>query len=213
MAKACNKAGCGPSWFSFSKGVDTYFLISKMGQLVWPRFSCACGSFNLIRATRPNLTTAKLRTLLLSMSTGECPQIWLCLFWGLLQVWAPISWGGKASAPTPAVQPTPQRQPVNPGQPQHRCTTTPANCYSPSPPQSTRQLGVSPQDTLKMSAHGCEPRRGVKEGLFCQKSVLHKQGTSSGEKSRNQVLEKQQLSCQCSNANHPTDTALATAVG
>lgn len=74
-----------------------------MGWLVWPWFSHACGNFNLIRATRPNLTTGKPRTLLLSMSTGECPQIWLCLCWGLLQVWAPTSWQGETLQYQPQV--------------------------------------------------------------------------------------------------------------
>lgn len=31
VIKAWNKAGCGPSWCSFSKGVDIYFLMCKTG--------------------------------------------------------------------------------------------------------------------------------------------------------------------------------------
>lgn len=66
-------------------------------------------------------------------------------------------------------------------------------------------LGVSPKNTWKMLAcitteasWGEEPR----------KAFLPEMGTYSNERSGNQVLKKQQLSCHDRSINHPRDTAL-----
>lgn len=123
------------------------------------------------------------------------------LFCSLLKVEAPISGLGKrlCTSSSSEIKPTVARH-FNSSQTKHCCKL-------PTPLQGQQNnAGVHQGDVLEHL--GVSPKN-TSRGEESRKAFPPEMGTYSNERSGNQVLEKQQLSCQGSNINHPRDTALS----
>lgn len=148
------------------------------------------------------------------MLADGCPQIWLCHLnaaysaacwrWRLPSV----AWG-NASAAGGAVKSIPLLSCISTA----ARPSTAASCWLPA--GATEQCCCSPRGCARAS--WCSTQEHLENvGLHHYRSKLRgrvKESLSTrnghlNEKNGNQVFEKQQLSCQGRNINHPRDTAL-----
>lgn len=174
--------------------------------MVWPWFPSACSSFSL-RVTRPDLTGVKLWTLLLN---STCWQVGAHKSGCAIEM-PPILQLAEGGGSHQWLGETPLHQ-LKQWNQTHRC-----QAFQQQPDQALLQAahsaagqqnnaGVHQGDVLEHL--GVSPKN-TSRGEESRKAFPPEMGTYSNERSGNQVLEKQQLSCQGSNINHPRDTALS----